>query len=96
MQNIYKEMYLHLFNAVSDALALLEGGGAAQAEALMDLSLGKARFLLEGGSLEDSRGMAQSQLPHLTPDMLLRESPLRAPSLLELVQEVEDTIAGKQ
>ena len=28
---------------------------AAQAEALMDLSLGKARFLLEGGSLEDSR-----------------------------------------
>lgn len=69
---------------------------AAQAEALMDLSLGKARFLLEGGSLEDSRGMAQSQLPPLTPDMLLRESPLRAPSLLELVQEVEDTIAGKQ
>lgn len=35
MQNIYKEMYLHLFNAVSDALALLEGGGAAQAEALL-------------------------------------------------------------
>ena len=69
---------------------------AAQAEALMDLSLGKARFLLEGGNLEDSRGMAQSQLPPLTPDMLLRESPLRAPSLLELVQEVEGTIAGKQ
>ena len=69
---------------------------AAQAEALMDLSLGKARFLLEGGSLEDSRGMAQSQLPPLTPDMLLRESPLQAPSLLELVQEVEGTIAGKQ
>ena len=32
----------------------------------------------------------------MTPDMLLRESPLQAPSLLELVQEVEDTIAGKQ
>ena len=40
--------------------------------------------------------MAQSQLPPLAPDMLLRESPLQAPSLLELVQEVEGTIAGKQ
>ena len=83
----------YLSAAVYQAFRLLY---AAQAEALMDLSLGKARFLLEGGSLEDSRGMAQSQLPPLTPDMLLRESPLRAPSLLELVQEVEDTIAGKQ
>ncbi len=35
MQTEFREMYLHLFNAVSDALELLAQGRAAEADALL-------------------------------------------------------------
>ena len=62
----------------------------------MLLSEGKARYLLDGSGLEDAAGVAQDSLPALSPEKLQKEFPLFAPSLLELVQNTEQSIAGKK
>ncbi len=69
---------------------------ASQTEAHMTLSEGKACYLLSGGELEETPGLPQEALPVLNPEKLLREYPLFAPSLFEMIQNTEQTIAERQ
>lgn len=68
----------------------------AQADAHMALSQGKVRYLLSGGQLDESPGISQDALPALNPETLLRDYPLLAPSLFEMVQNTEKAITEKQ
>ena len=79
-----------------EAFSLNRGLYAYQANAHMLLSEGKARYLLDGSGLGDAAGVAQDSLPALSPEKLQKEFPLFAPSLLELVQNTEQSIAGKK
>ena len=62
----------------------------------MALSEGKAQYLLSGGDLEEAFGIPQDALPVLNPEKLLSDYPLLAPSLFEMVQNIEQAISGKQ
>ncbi|MGI6255237.1 MAG: hypothetical protein ACOYJZ_06350 [Acutalibacter sp.] len=68
----------------------------SQTDAHMALSEGKARYLLDGGELENTPSIPQDALPQLSPEKLLSDYPLFAPSLFEMVQNTEQAISGKQ
>ena len=68
----------------------------AQTDAHMALSEAKARYLLEGGDLEDAAGIPPQILPQLTPEKLSQEYPHYADSLFEVVRDTEQAALEKK
>lgn len=68
----------------------------AQTDAHMALSEAKARYLLEGGDLEDAAGIPPQILPQLTPEKLSQEYPHYADSLFEVVRDTEQAALEKR
>lgn len=93
---VFRALYSAREKNPQEAFSLDRKLYASQTEAHMALSEGKAQYLLSGGDLEEAFGIPQDALPVLNPEKLLSDYPLLAPSLFEMVQNIEQAISGKQ
>lgn len=73
-QGIFK-LNKHMFSATIDST--------------MAMSEAKSRYLLSGESVAGSAGVKKDALPSLTPESLSRDFPQYAPSLFDLIKNVE-------
>ena len=92
---VFRSLYSAKEKNPQEAFSLHRKLYDSQTDAHMALSQGRARYLLSGGQLEDGSQIPQDALPPLSPEKLLADYPLFAPSLFEMVQNTEQAISGK-